>query len=121
MATAAIYVSVSSRKQALAEKTSLADQEKEARAYAAREGWPVAGAWSDTMTGYETAEQRPALQQVRELVSAAGADVLLCWRFDTVARDQVDLMVLNRVVRNAGARLVSAMDPLKTPLWTGLS
>ena len=66
MTTAAIYVR-SSRKQALEEKTSLADQERECRAYATREGWPVAGAFTDTMTGFETMDQRPALQDVREL------------------------------------------------------
>jgi DNA invertase Pin-like site-specific DNA recombinase len=70
------------------------------------------------------------LQQVRELLKSSGAEVLLCWRFDRVARDQVDLMVLNREVRDAGARLVSAMegpientamDRLKLSLLGGLS
>ena len=88
----------------------LADQEKECRAYAQREGWPVAGAYTDTMTGFETMDQRPALQDVRELLRTSGADVLLCWRFDRIARDQVDLMVLNREVNTAGARLVSATE-----------
>ena len=110
MTTAAIYVRVSSRKQALEEKTSLADQERECRAVAAREGWLVAGAFTDTMTGFETMDQRPALQDVRELLRTSGADVLLCWRFDRIARDQVDLMVLNREVNNARARLVSATE-----------
>jgi site-specific DNA recombinase len=110
MTTAAIYVRVSSRKQALEEKTSLADQEKECRAYAEREGWPVAAAFTDTMTGYETMYERPALQEVRDLIQSSGADVLLVWRFDRAARDQVDLLVLNREVNNAGARLVSATE-----------
>jgi site-specific DNA recombinase len=130
MPTAAVYVRVSSRAQAAAERTSLADQEKECRAYAARESWPVAGAFADVFTGYESADQRPALQQVRDLIQTSGADVVLVWKFDRAARDQVDLMVLNREVRNAGARLVSAiegpientaMDRLKLGLLGGMA
>lgn len=110
MTSAAIYVRVSSKKQAAEEKTSLADQEKFCRAYAEREGWPVAGAFVDTLTGYETADLRPALREVRDLIHSSGATILLCWRFDRIARDQVDLMVLNREANQAGARLVSATE-----------
>lgn len=111
MTTAAIYVRVSSKKQAAEERTSLADQEKECRAYAARESWPVVVVGRDTQTGFETMDQRPALQEVRDLIQSSGADVLIVWRFDRAARDQVDLLVLNREVRSAGARLVVVCSP----------
>ena len=101
---------MSSKKQAAEERTSLADQEKECRAYAARESWPVVVVGRDTQTGFETMDQRPALQEVRDLIQSSGADVLIVWRFDRAARDQVDLLVLNREVRSAGARLVSATE-----------
>ena len=119
MTTAAVYVRVSSRKQAMAEKTSLADQEKECRAYATRESWPVAGAFIDTMTGYETMDQRPALQEVRKLIQTSGADVLIVWRYDRAARDQIDLLMLAREVNAVGARLISATEGAMENTATG--
>jgi DNA invertase Pin-like site-specific DNA recombinase len=88
--------------------TSLAEQERECRAYARRNGWEMAGTYQDTMTGFDSLDQRPALQEVRTLLRDSGADVLIVWKWDRAARDAADLMTLAREVFTAGARFISA-------------
>jgi site-specific DNA recombinase len=110
MRRAVIYLRVSSEKQATEERTSLALQEAECRKYAEREGWEVAGVCYDTMTGFDTIDVRPGFQEVRALLRAGQADVLLTWMIDRLFRDQTDLMIAARECQDAGAQIISVTE-----------
>lgn len=108
MTAAALYLRVSTRQQVADDRTSLALQEKECRAAAAREGLDVVGVGSDVFTGYDSLDERPGLQKVRDLVQSGVADAVIVWKYDRGARDQLDLLLLHREVSQAGGRFISA-------------
>jgi DNA invertase Pin-like site-specific DNA recombinase len=110
MRQAVIYLRVSSEKQATEERTSLALQEAECRKYAEREGWGVAGVCYDTMTGFDTIDVRPGFQEIRALLHAGQADVLLTWMVDRLFRDQTDLLIAARECQEAGGQIVSVTE-----------
>lgn len=105
---AVLYVRVSTDDQL--NGSSPETQEADCREYASRQGWQVVGAFSDTGSGADSLSYRMTyggLGNALKLLREHEADVLLCWRFDRLARDPLDLGFLLRELRDCGARLVS--------------
>lgn len=108
MTTAAVYLRVS---VATEHSVSVAKQHEDCLAYAARQGWEVLGVYTDdgvSATKYAP-EQRPAFAAALD----AGADVILVYRLDRLARRTTDLL---RLVE-AGVIIASATEAidLSTP------
>lgn len=109
MATkAVIYPRVSSVKQE--DGVSLADQERDGRAYCARMGWDVATVIPETYSGFESMDVRPGLQQALDMMRRGEAQVLVVWRADRLARDMTDMALIHRELTRAGGRLESATE-----------
>ena len=101
--TVAIYVRVSTAKQE-DDGTSLDTQEAACRAYCAERGWAVAEVYRETFTGADL-RGRPGLTAARALIRAKGADVLLCYAVDRLARKQAHVAIVAEEVEHASARL----------------
>ncbi len=95
MKRAAIYVRVSSEKQADGEKASPTAQEQDARAHCAARGYTVAAVYRDTeryRAGGRTVEpsgtraDRPAWKRMLKDADAGAFDVLIAWREDRLYR-----------------------------------
>jgi site-specific DNA recombinase len=83
-------------------------QERECRAYAARQGWEVVGAHQEFHTGTELFE-RPELTKVREAMRRGELDVLLVDRLDRVSRDDDHGGFIRTECRYAGVALMSTL------------
>lgn len=83
--------------------TSLETQERACTEYAAERGWVPVETVRDTASGATL--DRPGMERARQLIRAGGADVLLAYAADRLARDQIKFAVLYDEVQNAGVRL----------------
>lgn len=108
MKDALIYKRVSSEKQE--NGSSKETQEADCREYCRKQGYRVVGVYEDTMSGYDTLEERPGLRQARDRIQRGEAHVLIVWRFDRGSRDMTDALLLLREVTNAGGTIESATE-----------
>src|SRR4051812_21322658 len=88
---AAIYKRVSTDKQE-ADGTSLESQESRCREYATAKGWTIEAVLTDTKSG--SVLQRPALEQVRDMIRARTVDVVLAYAMDRLSRKQSHVAIL---------------------------
>jgi site-specific DNA recombinase len=102
MVRAAIYGRVSTDEQA--EKYGLASQLHETRALAARKGYDVVAEFVDDGISGATIE-RPALTRLREALRAKAYDVVLVYDPDRLARELFLLLMLDKEIERAGARV----------------
>lgn len=102
---AAIYARVSSSRQE-EDGTSLDTQIERCRDYAEKQGWEVRPdlVFREVFTGAKYRE-RPALSRMRRLVRAKQVEVVLCYAWDRLARDQDHIAVLIDEMDHAGAQL----------------
>lgn len=105
MTAALLYCRVSTDPQER-DGSSLSTQEKQARAYAKREGWTVEAVIKDTASGYTL--DRPGLTALRSML--ADVDVVLCYDFDRIARNQTHMAVLLNDIIEAGVQLCSVRE-----------
>ena len=103
--TAFVYCRVSTREQA--DRVSLEVQEQDCREWAEAKGYPVEvfvdAGWSGRRF------DRPALTEM--LGRLGEAAVLVVWKMDRLARDNVDRGLIMRECRRRGAELVSVTQP----------
>ena len=106
MSRTIIYTRVSTAKQARS-GLGLEAQEQECRAYAAREGWEVAGVFTDAgVSGTTPVSKRPGLLDA--LGELRRGDRLLVASRDRLARDQVMIAVLlQRLTEARGVTVIS--------------
>ncbi|MGE4056979.1 MAG: recombinase family protein [Vicinamibacterales bacterium] len=83
--------------------TSLDTQERACTEFARAQGWQVVESVRDAASGFSL--DRPGIERVRRLLRDGGADVLLAYAIDRLARNQQKLAVLVDEVEEAGARL----------------
>src|SRR5215208_3490035 len=107
---AAVYVRVSTTKQE--DGTSLHTQEAECRAYAADHGYEVVGLFSDVYTG-EDIFTRSGMTELRELLRARGADIVLGHALDRLSRNQTHQGLILSEIEHAGARLELVTEKLE--------
>src|SRR5918992_2983866 len=83
--------------------TSLDTQERACLDFARQQGWRVVEAIRDAASGFSL--DRPGIERVRQLLRGGGADVLLAYAIDRLARNQQKLAVLVDEVEEVGANL----------------
>jgi site-specific DNA recombinase len=108
---AAIYIRVSTTKQE-AEGTSLQTQEAACRTYAADHGYEVVGLFSDVYTG-EDIFNRPGMSDLRALLRARGADIVIGFALDRLSRNQTHQGLILSEIEHAGARLELVTEKLE--------
>ena len=108
MTTVAVYVRVSSEKQADDDRTSLSDQQRHCEGFADKQGWHASTVHSDTFSGYDSLDARVGLRRALDTITQGA--VLLVWRFDRLSRDMVDMALIAREVHRKGARIVSVSE-----------
>jgi site-specific DNA recombinase len=101
---ALIYARVSSDPRGLGR--SVAEQEVDCRAVAAREGWDVTTVLVDNDRGASrhSTGSRPAFDQLSQAVSAGECDVLLTWEASRFQRDLAVYVELRELCRVAGVQ-----------------
>jgi DNA invertase Pin-like site-specific DNA recombinase len=64
-------------------------------------GWTIVRELTDDLTGTDTL--RPGLTEVRRMISAGEADIVLCYSVDRLSRDLVDVLNLTRELQEHAA------------------
>jgi len=102
----ALYARVSTKDQ------NPESQLRELREYAARRGWGVQEFVDHGVSG--TRDSRPALDEMLTAVRKGSVDVVLCWRFDRVARSTRFLVNMLDELRDLGVAFVSLQEQIDT-------
>ncbi len=105
-----LYMRVSTQEQA-ERGWSIEGQYAELRKFCeAHEDWRVVRVLKDP--GYTAANlERPAIQQLLELVQARELDEVVVWRYDRLSRDNLDFPLLLHLFRKGGVELMSCTEP----------
>jgi DNA invertase Pin-like site-specific DNA recombinase len=109
---AAILARVSSAEQGLEGKVSIPDQVAACRAEIARRGWVEHDVYADVYTG--TTLERPELGKILADAAQGNIQAVVATRVDRVARDLLDLLVLERDLRAHQIALVLTDFPVDT-------
>jgi site-specific DNA recombinase len=105
----AIYARSSTRGQA--ERQTTRYQVEACRAFAQAHGYDVVAELVDeSISGRVPIRERLAGNEVVELATRGQCDVVLVFRFDRIARNSADLISTDRVLRAAGASLLSVAE-----------
>ena len=104
---AVLYLRVSSAAQV--DGTSLATQERDCRACAARMGLAVRGVYRDEGRSAKSTVGRDGLAAAVSECKRSGA-ALLVWKFDRLARNAADALSVRDILAAKGARIVSATE-----------
>jgi site-specific DNA recombinase len=103
---AAIYARYSSDKQ---RESSIEDQERNCRGFAAREGWTLIARFADEATSGAT-RSRPGYLRMLAAAEQGGFDVLLVDDLSRLSRDDVEMKQVIRRFRFRGVRIVGVSD-----------
>ncbi len=104
--TGAIYARYSSHSQ---RDVSIEQQLRACEAFAARHGIGIIKVYEDrALTG--TSDKRPGFQQMINDAKHGGWDYLIVYTLDRFARDRYDSAVYKRQLKNAGVKVLSAME-----------
>ncbi|MEP2533850.1 recombinase family protein [Shimia sp.] len=108
---AVLYTRVSTGRQELM-KLSIPDQSRQMRQYCASHEIEVVAEFSDAQTG--TNGNRSGLEELRKLVQARSNELefVLVHSFSRLFRDQIELELLQRDLKNSGIELVSITQPI---------
>jgi site-specific DNA recombinase len=102
---AVAYLRVSTEDQSLGPEA----QRASISAWAARQGVQIAGWFVDRgMSGGKPVEDRPGLLEALQALRTHGAGILVAGKRDRIARDVVVAATVERLVQDAGARVVTA-------------
>jgi len=104
---AALYCRVSSDAQEA--NTSLGEQERLCREFAAREGYVIAAVYREVWSGFDLWE-RPQLTALREAARAGEIDTVICYALDRLSRRQVHTAILADEWERAGVAFVFATE-----------
>ncbi|OYW56837.1 MAG: hypothetical protein B7Y80_01770 [Hyphomicrobium sp. 32-62-53] len=117
MTAAAIYARFSSELQ---DERSLGDQIELCRQYAQRNGWRVAGVYSDAATSGASMHNRPGLAALLESARAGDFQVVLTESLDRLSRDLEDIAGLYKRLRFSGLEIVTLADGSVNKMHVGL-
>lgn len=98
---------------------SIADQQRECRQRADREGWTIVAEFSDAAISGGTAH-RPGFQALRRAAKARECDVVLAEALDRLSRNQADTARLFEDLTFAGVQLVTLSEGVVNELHVGL-
>ena len=109
---AAIYIRISKDQQ------NSALQRDELPAYCASRGWQVIETYEDHMTGGN--DRRPQLDRLMADARRRKFDVVICWRFDRLARSTSHLLRALEEFQSMGIDFVSLREAIDTLFWVPL-
>jgi DNA invertase Pin-like site-specific DNA recombinase len=109
---AAILARVSTAEQYQDNKVSIPDQIEACRAEIRRRGWVEHDVYPDVCSGATL--DRPELGKILAEAAAGRIQVVVATRVDRVARDLLDLLILERDLREHGIALVLTEFPVDT-------
>lgn len=107
------YVRVSTDGQAT-EGVSLEAQETKIRAYCELNSLTLLRVFNDAGLSGKRADNRPALQEALQTIYAGGADSLVVYKLDRLARCTVDALAIAQTLDKSGASLHSLTEKLDT-------
>ncbi len=110
-----LYARYSSDQQ---REASIADQFRDCRAFAAREGWTVVQEYADAAASGATTLQRPGFQALMR--DASQCDVVVAESLDRLSRDQEDTAALFKRLSFIGVRIVTLSEGEIGHLHVGL-
>lgn len=87
-------------------------QLRELRDYALRQGWDIAGAYQDVVSG--TKARRPGLDRLMADARGRKFDCVLCWKLDRFGRSLVRLVNSIHALENCGVRFIAITQGLDT-------
>jgi DNA invertase Pin-like site-specific DNA recombinase len=87
------------------------------RQFVACRGWALVGEYIDTASGLT--EERPDYQQLRTDVRAGGVDIVVCWRYDRVARSIHALVNVLKEFQTLGIAFLSLHEKFDTSTTPG--
>ena len=108
---AAIYIRISKDQQ------NSALQRDELPAYCASRGWQVIETYEDHMTGGN--DRRPQLDRLMADARRRKFDVVICWRFDRLARSTSHLLRALEEFQSMGIDFVSLREAIDTSTPAG--
>ena len=106
--SAAIYVRVSTKSQASADKVSLAQQEADCRAYCESKGYEVVAVFSDIGSG--ATKRRPQFQRLLNEVREGAVDVVVGWAVDRLSRSIYATAALMEALEGRDCRVECARE-----------
>jgi site-specific DNA recombinase len=116
MPAVAIYARFSSDRQ---RETSADDQVRICRERAEREGWSIAGVYTDlAISGANN--RRPGMTGMLADAAAGTFDIVLAEALDRIARDQEDIAGFYKRLKFAGVRLITLTEGEVSELHIGL-
>ncbi len=114
--TAVLYARYSSELQ---REASIEDQLRMCQERAAKEGWLVAGSYTDqAISGASLI--RPGIQKLLQDAAAGKIDIILTESLDRVSRDQEDIAHVYKRMRFHGVRIVTLSEGEVNELHIGL-
>lgn len=115
---ALIYCRLSKDRNGLSE--SVARQERDCRELCAREGWVVAGVFSDNdMSGFKRGLRRPGFDALQDAIRAGACDAVVVWKIDRLTRQPRQLEPVIDMLEDARVLLRSVNDPVDASTPTG--
>ena len=108
MKTAYAYARFSSSNQ---QETSIDAQLRAIRDYCAREGVTIIQEFVDEAKS-ATSDNRPGFRAMFQALDSRTVDYVIVHKLDRFSRDRYDSAYYRRIIRKAGARLVSVLEPL---------
>ena len=85
----------------------------ELREYIARRGFEVAGEYVDRASGAST-NGRAELKRLRADAKRRRVDIVVCWKFDRVARSVIDLVTFAAELEAVGCEFISLTEQIDT-------
>ena len=116
MTSCIVYVGYSSD---MSRDASIEDQVRLCNQYIADQKWTIASIFEDRAISGASA-LRPGYQSLLALVRQGGINVVLAEALDWLSRDQEDIAALFKIVRFAGAKLVTLAEGEVSELHIGL-
>lgn len=105
-----IYIRISKDRDG---QHSTANQEREARAYAASRGWEVVAVLADIgLSAFKKGKVRPGFNDAKQMIHAGQAEVLLVWKIDRLARRVKEGIRVRLELEDAGGYIASVTEPI---------
>ena len=105
------YIRVSSAGQATEDRDGYKRQESAIRSWANAHNVRIIRWFRESITGATNPLERPAFQEMLTALHANGTCLVLCERYDRVARDAMWIEWTVRHLRDSGFSLISASEP----------
>src|SRR5712671_354989 len=105
------YIRVSSAGQAAGDRDGFKRQETAIRGWAKAHGVRIVRWFRESISGTTNPLERPAFQEMLTALHSNGVKLVICEKYDRVARDSMWIEWAIRYLRDNGFSLISASEP----------